>query len=155
LARDVQHPGYHSPLRHCTNSSASPGGAGIFTCCPSSTPFGLDLGSPDPGRTNLPQETLGFRRTSFSLVFSLLLPGFSLLPRPVVLTVHLHPIAARFPTTPSYRSKTESVASVPGLVPIIVGARQRRPVSYYALFKWWLPLSQHPGCLCHRTSFVT
>ena len=30
-----------------------------------------------------------------------------------------------------------------------------RPVSYYALFKWWLLLSQHPGC--HRTliSFVT
>jgi hypothetical protein len=24
-----------------------------------------------------------------------------------------------------------------------------RPVSYYALFKWWLLLSQHPGC--HRT----
>ena len=22
-----------------------------------------------------------------------------------------------------------------------------RPVSYYALFKWWLLLSQHPGCL--------
>ena len=21
-----------------------------------------------------------------------------------------------------------------------------RPVSYYALFKWWLLLSQHPGC---------
>ena len=27
-----------------------------------------------------------------------------------------------------------------------------RPVSYYALFKWWLPLSQHPGCLCSFTS---
>ena len=25
-----------------------------------------------------------------------------------------------------------------------------RPVSYYALFKWWLLLSQHPGC--HRTT---
>ena len=22
-----------------------------------------------------------------------------------------------------------------------------RPVSYYALFEWWLLLSQHPGCL--------
>ena len=30
-----------------------------------------------------------------------------------------------------------------------------RPVSCYALFKWWLPLSQHPGCLRNPTSFVT
>ena len=30
-----------------------------------------------------------------------------------------------------------------------------RPVSYYALFKWWLLLSQHPGCLCNLTSFRT
>jgi hypothetical protein len=26
-------------------------------------------------------------------------------------------------------------------------------VSYYALFKWWLPLSQHPDCLRDSTSF--
>ena len=25
-------------------------------------------------------------------------------------------------------------------------------MSYYALFKWWLPLSQHPGCLRWSTS---
>src|SRR5271156_7184213 len=30
-----------------------------------------------------------------------------------------------------------------------------RPVSYYALFKWWLLLSQHPGCLRNPTSFRT
>src|SRR5204862_7559641 len=30
-----------------------------------------------------------------------------------------------------------------------------RPVSYYALFKWWLLLSQHPGCLRTTTSFRT
>ena len=30
-----------------------------------------------------------------------------------------------------------------------------RPVSYYALFKWWLLLSQHPGCLRTRTSLST
>ena len=30
--------------------------------------------------------------------------------------------------------------------------RITRPVSCYALFKWWLPLSQHPGCLCNSTS---
>jgi hypothetical protein len=30
-----------------------------------------------------------------------------------------------------------------------------RPVSYYALFEWWLLLSQHPGCLDNATSFST
>ena len=30
-----------------------------------------------------------------------------------------------------------------------------RPVSYYALFKWWLLLSQHPGCLSRETSSRT
>ena len=30
-----------------------------------------------------------------------------------------------------------------------------RPVSYYALFKWWLLLSQHPGCPGSPTSFRT
>ena len=29
-----------------------------------------------------------------------------------------------------------------------------RWVSYYALFKWWLPLSQHPHCLRKFTSFL-
>ena len=30
-----------------------------------------------------------------------------------------------------------------------------RPVSYYALFKWWLLLSQHPGCHSRITSYRT
>jgi hypothetical protein len=30
-----------------------------------------------------------------------------------------------------------------------------RPVSCYALLKWWLLLSQHPGCLRDPTSFDT
>ena len=33
--------------------------------------------------------------------------------------------------------------------------RVSRPVSYYALFKWWLLLSQHPGCFGNSTSFAT
>jgi len=33
--------------------------------------------------------------------------------------------------------------------------RVARPVSNYALFKWWLLLSQHPGCLSNPTSLVT
>ena len=135
LARDVQHPGRPSLLRHRYRSSASSGRAGIFTGSPSPTPFGLGLGSPNPGRTNLPQEPLVFRRADFASAFSLLIPGSSLLPRPPVLTVWLHSIAVRSPTTAQPRRAVQSAASVTNLVPIIVGAQRHRPVSYYALFK--------------------
>ena len=41
------------------------------------------------------------------------------------------------------------------LSPVHYRRRTPRPVSYYALFKWWLLLSQHPGCLGGPTSFRT
>ena len=41
------------------------------------------------------------------------------------------------------------------LTPVHYRRRIARPVSYYALFKWWLFLSQHPGCLRNSTSLVT
>ena len=47
------------------------------------------------------------------------------------------------PSTPMERSPTHA------------WRRASRPVSYYALFKWWLLLSQHPGCLGSPTSFST
>ena len=40
----------------------------------------------------------------------------------------------------------ESVASVPDLSPAYYRRKITRPVSCYALFKWWLLLSQHPSC---------
>ena len=45
-----------SPLR-CKRNCPS---AGILTCCPSSTPFGLDLGPTDPELTNIAQGNLRF-----------------------------------------------------------------------------------------------
>jgi hypothetical protein len=40
--------------------------------------------------------------------------------------------------------------------PVELSAQGRiRPVSCYALFQWWLLLSQHPGCLRAPTSFPT
>ena len=48
-----------------------------------------------------------------------------------------------------------SIASVPYFSPGNLRRRVSRPVSYYALFKWWLLLSQHPGCLGNPTSFST
>ncbi len=41
------------------------------------------------------------------------------------------------------------------LTPVHYRRRIARPVSCYALFKWWLLLSQHPGCHSSSTSFVT
>ena len=41
------------------------------------------------------------------------------------------------------------------LTPVHYRRRISRPVSCYALFKWWLLLSQHPGCLSSSTSLVT
>ncbi len=84
--------------------STRPAGHGISTVCPSPTPLGLGLGPTNLGRTNLAQETLGFRRGRFSLPFSLLIPASSLVRRPVVLPVHLHPDGQRSPTQ-SHRSR--------------------------------------------------
>ena len=52
--------------------------AGILTCCPSVTPFGLALGPTNPGTIRVALETLGLRWTGFSPVFLLLMPTFSL-----------------------------------------------------------------------------
>lgn len=60
-----------SPSKHS-------GSAGIFTCCPSATPFGLALGPANPGTILVALETLGLRWTGFSPVFLLLMPTFSL-----------------------------------------------------------------------------
>lgn len=46
-------------------------------------------------------------------------------------------------------------ASVYGLSPDHFRRNFARWVSCYALFKWWLPLSQHPHCLSKITSFST
>src|SRR4029077_12054129 len=73
-------------------------------------------------------------------------------------------------STPAYADRFASYATLPypsrstaGRLsfgnrlepPYIIGARTHRPVSCYALFKWWLLLSQHPGCQCTLTSFYT
>ena len=46
-------------------------------------------------------------------------------------------------------------ASVLGFAPLHFRRSVTRPVSYYALFKGWLLLSQPPGCLRDATSFPT
>ena len=62
-------------------------------------------------------------------------------------------------STQTRRSATprllEGAASAVCLAPLHFPRRITRPVSYYALFKGWLLLSQPPGCLCTPTSFPT
>src|SRR5437879_2505304 len=57
---------------------------------------------------------------------------------------------------PSTINPPKSLASVPSVSPLTLSAQDHiRPVSCYALFQWWLLLSQHPGCLRAPTSFYT
>ena len=58
-------------------------------------------------------------------------------------------------TLPYPTTYVVATASVPYFSPGNLRRRVSRPVSYYALFKWWLLLSQHPGCFRDPTSFST
>ena len=65
------------------------GSAGISTCCPSRTPFGLRLG-PDFLRADEPSpENLRLSTAEFLAPLSLLMPAFSLLYNPALLPVRL------------------------------------------------------------------
>ena len=99
------------------------GSTGMLTRFPSATPFGLALGPTNPERIDLPQETLGFRRTRFSRVFSLLVPAGSLpCPRPV-LVGRASPDMECSSTNRLERTRIESAASVSGLSPVELSAR--------------------------------
>ena len=121
LDRDIQYP---DRLAFCVTIYVKRlySGCRILTASPSPTHHCLGLGPTHPGRINLPQETLGFRRLRFSRSFSLLIPAFSLPPRPAILTDDLHPTTERSPTTMPIRRSAPSTASVVRLAPIIVGA---------------------------------
>ena len=75
-----RNPGYPKPgrlnlLRHSALITPNRWCGNILPHCPSLTPFGLSLGTTNPGRINLPQETLDFRRARFTRAFSLLIPA--------------------------------------------------------------------------------
>ena len=127
------------------------GGTGISTCCPSASPFGFTLG-PDLPRADEPSSgNLSHSVDRILTYLSLLTPAFSLLTSPLALQLGFYDVR-----TLSYHiTLVISAASVVCLAPVHFRRDVTRPVSYYALFKWWLLLSQHPGCLCIITSFST
>ena len=134
---------------HCNPISSQPillchpivqtklGSTGILTCCPSATPFGLTLGPTYPGRTSLAQETLDFRRIRFSLIFSLLMPTFSLLVRPPNFPVWLQPTLERSPTAIHSKCMTHSFGSM---------FKPRYIFSAESLDQWAITLSLKDGC---------
>ena len=118
------------PIEGCPYPSASPhrslsciGSTGMLTRFPSATPFGLALGPTNPERIDLPQETLGFRRTRFSRVFSLLVPAGSLPYPPPVLVGRASPNMECSSTNQTRRISFESAASVSVLSPGELSAR--------------------------------
>ena len=68
------------------------GGTGISTCCPSPTTVVLGLGPDLPWADEPSPGNLGLSTCVFLAHISLLIPAFSLLHRPPLLTVRLQPM---------------------------------------------------------------
>ena len=118
----------------------------------STTLFSLALGPDLPWEDELYPGNLSQTVNGILTQFSLLTPAFSLPSTPAVLSVNLHsPWNAPLPLVHSY----ESAASVLCLAPVHLRRSVTRLVSYYALFKGWLLLSQPPSCFDNSTSFPT
>ena len=73
--------------------------AGISTCCPSDTPFGLSLGPDLPQADEPSLGNLRFSTGWILTILSLLIPAFSLLPRPQMLSLLLLPTTECSSTT--------------------------------------------------------
>lgn len=153
LSLAIQYPSRPTLLRHPFTQTSSHGTGifNLFSIAYSNWPrlrYRLTLS----GWTVL-TETLDFRRTEISSVFSLLIPTSSLL---WASTCPYGQACISQRTLPYPKQKLICVvaASVICLVPFILQCKDTWPVSYYAFFKWWLPPSPHPGCLCVFTSFI-
>ena len=78
---------------------------GISTCCPSATALALTLGPDSPRADQLYPGNLGYSATRILTLFSLLIPAFSLLSTPQLLTVLLLRVKnAPLPMTMSFLS---------------------------------------------------
>ena len=124
------------------------GGAGISTCSPSPTTIVLSLGPDLPWADEPSPGNLGLSTCKFLACISLLIPAFSLLRRPQLLSVLLLP--AHYAPLPLTLSR-EPEASVVCFSPVYLRRTITRPVSYYALFKCvaaseptsWLSMQLH------------
>ena len=103
---------------------------GISTCCPSATALALTLGPDSPRADQLYPGNLGYSAVRILTLLSLLIPAFSLLKSPQLLSVLLRSFKnAPLPTLAG------SAASVLCFSPGHFRRRTSRLVSYYALFE--------------------
>ena len=129
---------------------------GISTCYPSTTSFDLALGPDLPRADQLYSGNLRYSAERILTSLSLLIPAFSLLISPQLLTVLLRP----FKNAPLPIDIINSTASVSCFSPGHFRRRTSRPVSYYALFECmaaseptsWLSLKSH--ILFHLTHIL-
>ncbi len=123
---------FHSrvPLSLCVPTVLLHCSTGISTCCPSTTSFDLALGPDLPRADQLYSGNLGYSAWRIPTSISLLIPAFSLLNSPLLLTVQLRSVKnAPLPTFIC------SSASVSCFSPGHFRRRTSRLVSYYALFE--------------------
>ena len=103
---------------------------GISTCYPSTTSFDLALGPDLPRADQLYSGNLRYSAGRILTFLSLLIPAFSLLNTPLLLTVQLR----RGKNAPLPIDSINSTASVVCFSPGHFRRRTSRLVSYYALF---------------------
>ena len=124
---------------------------GISTCCPSATTLVLALGPDLPRTDQLYPGNLRYSAERIPTSLSLLIPAFSLLCPPPILSVGLlRTNNAPLPQKKKFPSFL-STASVTCFSPGHFRRRTSRPVSYYALFEWmaaseptsWLSSKSH------------
>ena len=124
---------FHSrvPLSLCVPTVLLHCSTGISTCCPSTTSFDLALGPDLPRADQLYSGNLGYSAWRIPTSISLLIPAFSLLRSPQLLSVLLHPAK----NAPLPLAIGKSTASVSCFSPGHFRRRTSRLVSYYALFE--------------------
>ena len=146
---------YHQPahailLCQCI---AHKGGTGISTSYPSPTTVVLGLGPDLPWADEPSPGNLGLSTCMFLACISLLIPAFSLLRRPRLLSVPLQPV--HYAPLPLAFANPKLRWCV--LAPLHLRRTITRPVSYYALFECvaaskptsWLSMQLH--ILSHLT----
>ena len=117
-------------LSTCVPTVLGTHSTGISTCYPSTTSFDLALGPDLPRADQLYSGNLGYSAGRIPTFLSLLIPAFSLLKSPQLLTVLLRSFKnAPLPTLAG------SAASVLCFSPGHFRRRTSRLVSYYALFE--------------------
>ena len=127
------HRSFHSrlTLSTCVPTVLLYSSTGISTCYPSTTSFDLALGPDLPRADQLYPGNLGYSAGRILTFLSLLIPAFSLLITPLLLTVQLR----RGKNAPLPTNFISSTASVVCFSPGHFRRRTSRLVSYYALFE--------------------